>query len=243
MALGNTLREARMRLGLTTSEVASSTRMKVQLVEQIEHEDFSAIAAPIYGKGFIKLYAERVGLDPTPLIQEYMDVHVHKKAPPLTSAPRSAQSETTPEADEAPAEAAPDSDAEDLFSAVQPRTEPAEPAPATEAQPPERGTSRAAALAQRALDAAMQTKQRVVTLCGQGATALRNNMPDMRTVLKSIRFRDAPLKTIAIGAGVLIILLLIVSTLSRHITAPSATDDERGDTLRLAIDPPDPYLE
>jgi len=36
-----------------------------------EDNDFSRIPAPVYGKGFIKLYAEFLGLDPAPLIAEY----------------------------------------------------------------------------------------------------------------------------------------------------------------------------
>ena len=47
--------------------------MKVQVVEAIEREDFSSIAAPIYSKGFIKLYAEYVGLDPKPLIDDFVN--------------------------------------------------------------------------------------------------------------------------------------------------------------------------
>jgi len=72
MALGQKLREARERMNLTASQVAAATRMKVQTVEAIEREDFSRIPATIYGKGFIKLYAELVGLPPKPLIDEYL---------------------------------------------------------------------------------------------------------------------------------------------------------------------------
>lgn len=72
MALGEQLRNARLKMNLTASQVAAETRMKVQMIDQIEHEDFHKVAAPIYGKGFIKLYAEFVGLDPKPLIDEYM---------------------------------------------------------------------------------------------------------------------------------------------------------------------------
>ena len=54
------------------SEVAKATRMKIQMIDDLEHENFSRIAAPIYGKGFIRLYAELVGIDPNPLINEYL---------------------------------------------------------------------------------------------------------------------------------------------------------------------------
>ena len=55
MAIGPTLRQAREAKGMTTSEVARVTRMMVQLVEDLEKDDFGRIAAPIYGRGFIKL--------------------------------------------------------------------------------------------------------------------------------------------------------------------------------------------
>jgi len=72
MAIGKTLQDARLRKKMTTSQVAAATRIKIQLIEGIERDDFSKVSAPIYGKGFIKLYAECVGLDPKPLIDEYM---------------------------------------------------------------------------------------------------------------------------------------------------------------------------
>lgn len=85
MGLGKELRNARLKKKLTASEVAAATRMKVQIVEDIEREDFSRIAAPIYGKGFIKLYAEHVGLDPKPLVDEYTSRFVGSKPHYTTS--------------------------------------------------------------------------------------------------------------------------------------------------------------
>jgi len=70
--VGQQLRAARERKELSPSQIASATRMKVQIVEDIENDDFSRIVAPIYAKGFIKLYAEYVGLEPAPLVQQYM---------------------------------------------------------------------------------------------------------------------------------------------------------------------------
>lgn len=75
MSLGEKLCNARLAKKETTSQVAAATRMKVQIVEDLEKEDFQRLAAPIYAKGFIKLYSEHVGLDPAPLIEEYMARH------------------------------------------------------------------------------------------------------------------------------------------------------------------------
>jgi transcriptional regulator with XRE-family HTH domain len=81
MSLGETLRLAREEKGQTVSQVAEATRMMVQIVEDLEREDFRRIAAPIYGRGFIKLYAEHLGLDAEPLIREFMEIYTGSRPP------------------------------------------------------------------------------------------------------------------------------------------------------------------
>ena len=81
--LGQILKEAREKKSVTASQAAAATRMKIQTIEALERDDFSRMAAPMYAKGFIKLYAEYLGLDPAPLIREYSDLHAPKARPPL----------------------------------------------------------------------------------------------------------------------------------------------------------------
>ncbi|NKB23987.1 MAG: hypothetical protein GKR87_06350 [Kiritimatiellae bacterium] len=78
--LGETLQESREAKGVTSSEAAAATRIKIQHIHDMEKDDFSHIPAPTYAKGFIKLYAEYLKLDPAPLIQEYMREHHPKKS-------------------------------------------------------------------------------------------------------------------------------------------------------------------
>jgi len=82
--LGEILREEREKAGLTTSQVAEVTRIKIQRVEDIENDDFSQIAATIYGKGFVRLYADLLKLDPQPLVELYMEQVGESSAPVLT---------------------------------------------------------------------------------------------------------------------------------------------------------------
>lgn len=91
---GKTLRIAREAKGYTTSQVADMTRMLVQVVEGLENENFSRIVAPIYGRGFVKLYCEAVGLDPKPLVEAFMDIYsgnremeIRERETPSASAP------------------------------------------------------------------------------------------------------------------------------------------------------------
>ena len=81
--VGETLRNARLAKGVTASQAALVTRIKVQTIECLENDDFSKLAAPIYCKGFIKIYAEYLGLDPAPLIDQYKTLHGSPPTPTL----------------------------------------------------------------------------------------------------------------------------------------------------------------
>jgi len=80
-SFGETLRAAREAKGLSCSQVAAQTHMLVQIVEEMEREDFHRIPAPIYGRGFVRLFANCVGLDPIPLVREFMDIYEGRRAP------------------------------------------------------------------------------------------------------------------------------------------------------------------
>ena len=74
ISLGEVLRTARQKRRLSISQIAETTRLKATLIEDLERNDFSRVPAPIYGRGFLKMYAEAVGLDPHPLVEEYIRV-------------------------------------------------------------------------------------------------------------------------------------------------------------------------
>jgi cytoskeletal protein RodZ len=81
--IGQTFRAAREGKKVSCSQAAAATRMKVQHIEALERGDFSYMAAPAYAKGFIRLYADYLGLDPEPLIREYMERHAPAERPSL----------------------------------------------------------------------------------------------------------------------------------------------------------------
>ena len=70
--IGQVLKAARVKKGVNPSQAGAATRIKIQHIEEMERDDFSRMAAPAYAKGFIKLYAEYLGLDPAPLIHLYV---------------------------------------------------------------------------------------------------------------------------------------------------------------------------
>ena len=135
---GKTLRSAREAKGYTVSQVAEMTHLKSSVVEGLENEDFSMIAAPIYGRGFVKLYCEAVGLEPKPLVDEFMAIVNGEHEVAIKERPVAETQETetpppppTPEPTPAPTPA-PASEEPDLF-----RQDPVPPPPAPTPAPAE----------------------------------------------------------------------------------------------------------
>ncbi len=69
--IGQTLKAEREKQKLTIAEVALTIKTKQLYVRAIEENRFDELIAPIYARGFIKLYAELLGLDPQPLLNLY----------------------------------------------------------------------------------------------------------------------------------------------------------------------------
>jgi len=62
-ALGDAFRSAREARGFTLSDVAEHIHIRSVYLAAIEAEDWSAIGAPVYVRGFIRTYARFLGLD------------------------------------------------------------------------------------------------------------------------------------------------------------------------------------
>lgn len=80
---GKELKAAREAKGLTIANIAEKTHIMSVVLEDLENENFSRIVAPIYGRGFVKLYCETVGLDPKPFIAEFMDIYNGNRDPAI----------------------------------------------------------------------------------------------------------------------------------------------------------------
>lgn len=62
-ALGERFRAAREARGLTLSDVAEQIRIRSVYLAAIEEENWPAIGAPVYVRGFLRTYARFLGLD------------------------------------------------------------------------------------------------------------------------------------------------------------------------------------
>ncbi len=87
--LGARLRDAREARGLTSSQLAELTRIKIQQIEGLERDDFSKIPAPMYVKGFIRILAQELALDAKPLLELYTaQTQTQPEAPVVRDTPR-----------------------------------------------------------------------------------------------------------------------------------------------------------
>lgn len=65
---GAQLAAARLRAGLSLDQVSQRSRVPRPALEALERDDWAGLPAPIYARGFTRLYAQEVGLDPAPLV-------------------------------------------------------------------------------------------------------------------------------------------------------------------------------
>jgi cytoskeletal protein RodZ len=71
-SIGENLREARHNKKVSLEDASRATRIKIDILEQLESDEFDRLAAPAYTKGFLKLYAEYLGLDGQSIVEAYL---------------------------------------------------------------------------------------------------------------------------------------------------------------------------
>jgi hypothetical protein len=69
--LGNSLREARVRQGLDFPQAELATKIRAKYLRALEEEQFDALPAETYVRGFLRTYADFLGLDGQLYADEY----------------------------------------------------------------------------------------------------------------------------------------------------------------------------
>ncbi len=90
--IGTSLREARLRQGLDFPELEQGTKIRAKYLRALEEEQFDILPAQTYVKGFLRSYAEYLGLDGQLYVDEYNSRFVvgeeEQPARPRRSAPQ-----------------------------------------------------------------------------------------------------------------------------------------------------------
>jgi cytoskeleton protein RodZ len=69
--IGSNLREARMRQKLELADVERATRIRARYLMALEEERFDIFPGTAYAKGFLRTYADHLGLDAQRFVDEY----------------------------------------------------------------------------------------------------------------------------------------------------------------------------
>ncbi len=83
-SIGHALQAARKSKDITIEEAAETTRIRHDIIENIENDNFEAAPAPVYTRGYIKKLGELYGTDATTLVEQYNDmISGERKKKPL----------------------------------------------------------------------------------------------------------------------------------------------------------------
>jgi cytoskeleton protein RodZ len=69
--IGSSLREARTRQGLELAQVERDTKIRARYLAALEGDNFEALPGPAYARGFLRTYADYLGLEGQRFVDEY----------------------------------------------------------------------------------------------------------------------------------------------------------------------------
>src|SRR5262245_5382207 len=68
---GASFRQARISKGISLDQIATETRISKRFLSAIENEEFQLLPGGIFNRGFVRAFAEKVGLDPAQAVADY----------------------------------------------------------------------------------------------------------------------------------------------------------------------------
>jgi cytoskeleton protein RodZ len=89
--IGSSLREARLRQGLDFPEIETGTKIRGKYLQALEDENFDVLPGETYIKGFLRTYAEYLGLDGQLYVDEFNSRYVTPEPMPVIRARRTVQ--------------------------------------------------------------------------------------------------------------------------------------------------------
>jgi cytoskeleton protein RodZ len=88
---GASFKKARESKGISLDQIASETRISTRFLRAIENEEFQLLPGGIFNRGFVRSYAQKIGLDPDQAVADYerlAEVRPPVEIPPAPTAPQ-----------------------------------------------------------------------------------------------------------------------------------------------------------
>jgi flagellar biosynthesis protein FlhG len=76
---GKTMRQVRERMGIDLKTISMETKINIRILEWIEEEALDKLPALVYLKGFLRGYAQSLGLDPQKVVEGYVQFLIGSK--------------------------------------------------------------------------------------------------------------------------------------------------------------------
>jgi cytoskeleton protein RodZ len=90
IGVGPALKKARMRRGVSVDEAGRATKIRPDLLEALEDEEFDALLGEVYVRGALRSYSSYLGLDPERVLSAYAN-HDSTPEPPSPEPPTQIQ--------------------------------------------------------------------------------------------------------------------------------------------------------
>jgi cytoskeleton protein RodZ len=85
---GQKLHEARVRARLSAEQVAEMLHLSIQQINALEENDFASLPGPTYVRGYLRNYAQLLGLPPQEIVESYASVNgMYRATRPSTLTP------------------------------------------------------------------------------------------------------------------------------------------------------------
>ena len=85
ISCGELLAQTRREKGLNAEEIAKELRINISVIEMMEDNDFQSIGAPVFAKGYLRQYANILGLSAESLLEEYNQLNPDKNSAPIVN--------------------------------------------------------------------------------------------------------------------------------------------------------------
>ena len=95
-SFGETLRRERELRQISLREIAEATKINLRYLDALERDDFRHLPGGVFNKGFVRAYAQFIGIDPEAMVMAYLEEDGRQQA-------RASRVSGTPPAPEAPA--------------------------------------------------------------------------------------------------------------------------------------------
>src|SRR5438105_947590 len=91
---GASFKKARDSKGIPLDRIAAETRISSRFLLAIESEEFHLLPGGIFNRGFVRTYADKVGLDPDQAVADYERLaEAHEPTDSLATAARNAKTD------------------------------------------------------------------------------------------------------------------------------------------------------